>query len=435
VLLGYDSSTVSLGSLRKEKHALIQLELFNETIIEIMFSYKNAHLLPFERHYPMQRPGRIAFAKILEGKLVDESSARSPLHLTTNGCINLIETLSLDSQDNIDRRQVYNSILCARTVTVLSMRQAIRCLSAQGETPVENPSLGALALAAAIGNDAIVLALLAQGALFEDESSVFGSALHAAAEYGHMNVLEIAFNISTLPYDAFIGGIRGGNKEIVGKLLDQYEYDSMLHGPGTEGGEMVVRAPAEDQTEILDILMEHIPTCHEGEFLKRALYNAVLFSAKLTTRQLLKAGVDISNHEESLGNGLYVASKCGDLETVQLLIEHGFTNGHGPNSFDACMHVVAAKGYIYIVEFFLHHGVDVNCRFSSPTAPSGMDEDFWDCIDGSDPATTNAACNGDFRMFCYLVQRCRVDLKNEFSSVQKQWLERLQAWEESRLLK
>ena len=70
------------------------------------------------------------------------------------------------------------------------MRPTVQRLSAQDETPVENPSLGALILAAATGDDAIFVALLARGTLFEDISSFFGSALHAAAEYGHMNVLE-----------------------------------------------------------------------------------------------------------------------------------------------------------------------------------------------------------------------------------------------------
>ena len=91
---------------------LIQLELFNETIIEIVFSYQNADMLPLERHYPMQRRRRIAFAKILEGKLADESSARSPLYRAINGCIDPLKTLSLDSQKPIVRRRVYTSILC-----------------------------------------------------------------------------------------------------------------------------------------------------------------------------------------------------------------------------------------------------------------------------------------------------------------------------------
>lgn len=169
---------------------LIQLELFNETIIEIVFSYQNADMLPLERHYPMQRRRRIAFAKILEGKLADESSARSPLYRAINGCIGFLKTLSLDSQKSIVRRRGYTGILCKRIVNDLSMRPTVQRLSAQDETPVENPSLGALILAAATGDDAIFVALLARGTLFEDISSFFGSALHAAAEYGHMNVLE-----------------------------------------------------------------------------------------------------------------------------------------------------------------------------------------------------------------------------------------------------
>jgi len=120
----------------------------------------------------------------------------------------------------------------------------------------------------------------------------------------------------------------------------------MLHDSDDKGERTLICAAAEDQTEILKMLMEHILNCHTGKFLKRAWYHAVLFSARSTTIHLLKVGVNISNHEESLRNGLYVASKRGDLETVKLLVERGFINGHGPYSYDECMHVAAAKGYM-----------------------------------------------------------------------------------------
>ena len=73
-----------------------------------------------------------------------------------------------------------------------------------------------------------------------------------------------------------------------------------------------------------------------------------------------------------------------------------------------------------------------NSMSLSARRDTGRESISRDRIDGNDPATTN----GDFQMFCFLVQRgCRVDLENEFASVQKQWLERLQTWEESRLVK
>ncbi|KAH8597682.1 hypothetical protein B0O99DRAFT_616533 [Bisporella sp. PMI_857] len=95
------------------------------------------------------------------------------------------------------------------------------------------------------------------------------------------------------------------------------------------------------------------------------------------------------------------------------------------------MHVAAAKGHIKVVQFFIDYGVDVNCRFHCPKAPLGMNEEFWGEIDPNDPATTNAARNGDFHMFRFLVRRGgRVDLENEFGPIQKRWLEQIQAWEE-----
>lgn len=423
--------------MREKIQLLNLLELFNNTTINIIFSFQNADLLPFERHYPMHQHDRIAFAKVLEEKLADESSAGSPFHQSVNGCIDRLETLSPLSPFDEDTHRVYTGILCTRTVNMLGMRQAIQRLSPQDRTAVEGPLRGALVLAAATGDVAAIAALLSRGMLVDDESNFFGSALCSAAAYGHMNVLEILLSTNILLlYDALIGAIRGGNKVIVGELLNKFNavtHDTELEEHDLKG--LLVDAAAEDHTEILDMLMEHIPECHEVQSLKPALYHAVLFSAKSTTRRLIALGVDISDYEESLGNGLYVASKRGDLETVQLLVEHGFKNGNGPNSYDTCMHVAAAKGYITVVEYFLHLGVDVNCRFPCTTAPTGMDEEFWDMIDGDDPATTNAARNGDFRMFCFLVQRgCRVDHDNEFASLQKQWLERLRAWEDSRLI-
>lgn len=436
----YGSLIVSLTSTRRRNHTLIDLEIFNEKVLNLMFSYKNHHLLPFERHYPMQRPGRVAFAKILEERLVDKSSVGSPLHQTINDCIDLLQTVSSNSQDDLDQRRRYRSILCSRTINVLSMRQAIQSLSILDETPPEHPALGALILAAAIGSETAVTALLAQGTPFEGESSFFGSALHAAAEYGQMSVVWMGFSTPMFSYDAFLGAIRGGKKDIMGKLMGQYDPNILLSVYETEQERLIEHAASEDQAEILDMLLKYYFTCdsHEGMrrlFTKGALYHAVLSSARSTMRQLVNIGVDISTYEISLGNGLYIASKRGDLETVQLLVEHGFSNGHGPNSFDNCMHVAAAKGYINVVDFFLCHGVDVNCRFPCPTGPSGMDEDFWDMINGNDPATTNAARNSDFRMFCFLVLKgCRVDHENEFRDVQKQWLERLHAWKEVQVI-
>ena len=202
-------------------HTIIDLELFDELIVEAVFSHKHASLLPAalgQSIHPMQRPGRIAFAKILEKKIAEESATQSPLRRTIDGCIDIVEVLSFDSHENVDRRRVhYTSILCARTVNVLNMRLAIQCLTAEDETEVENPSLGALVLAAATGNATVIRALLAQGTLVTDESSFFGSALHAAGEYGQMNVVEIFLNLPTPSFNACIGAIHGGNKEMVEK--------------------------------------------------------------------------------------------------------------------------------------------------------------------------------------------------------------------------
>ena len=388
----------------------------------------------------MQQTGRVAFARILERKIVDESSARSPLRQTINGCVDLLERLSSQhSSDVADQRQVYTGILCACTINLISMRAAIRSLSAEDETPIETPSMGTLTAASALGDIILIEALIAQGSRVEDESSLFGSAIDAAAEYGHIDAVKALMKYSRSEPSGIFGAIRGGNKDIVQLFLDEYyttthyRYNDYSQETWKIWELMVVHAAAGDQTTLLDMLIYRFPSAHRSRILERALYHAVLFSAMSTVTSLLDAGVDISRIEEGLGNGLYVMSKRGDLETVRLLVEHGFTDGHGPSSYENCMHVAAAKGHINIVQLFLDYGVDVNCRFHCPTAPSGINDAFWDKINSNDPATTNAARNGDFHMFCFLVGKGgRVDLENEFGLIQKRWLEQIRAWDGTR---
>ena len=191
---------------------------------------------------------------------------------------------------------------------------------------------------------------------------------------------------------------------------------------------MVLCAAANNQNTFLDTLISYFPRAYRPGISRKALYYAVLHSSMSTITSLLDAGVDISRHEEFFGNGLHIASKRGDLKTVQLLIEHGFENSF--LGYENCMHVAAAKGHTNVVQFFLDIGVDVNCRFHSPSAPAGMYTDFWDKIYPADPATTNAARDGDFHMFCFLVRKgCRVDLENEFGPLQQRWLGKIQVWE------
>jgi ankyrin repeat protein len=279
----------------------------------------------------------------------------------------------------------------------------------QDETTTEDPSLGALVLAAATGNETVILALLGQGTLVKNRSSFFGSALHAAAEYGHMGVVQIFLRLPTPSYGACIGVIRGGNQEIVERLLDQWQYDPEDDNPKQEKKGLVTYAALPDQTSILDMLIKHPSVSVKEKDLKKALFFAVVYSAKATTKYLLKAGVDINDYEDGHGNGLYIESKRGDLETVRLLVEYGWVSAEGnigPCSYEEGRHVAAARGHIDVVAFFLHYGVDINCDFPCPAAPAfTKDRDFWDQILHGDPATTNAARNGDFGMFCFLVQR------------------------------
>ncbi|EPE29309.1 Ankyrin repeat-containing protein [Glarea lozoyensis ATCC 20868] len=447
------------GSHRSVKLRIVN-KLFDQLIVETVFSTKNASLLPNDSnpsYIPMQQTGRIAFAKILEQKLMQESARQSPLRRTIDGCINLLETLGPDSPENVDQRRIhYSSILCARAVNILSMGDAIRCLRAEDKTEIEEPRIGALILAAATGNNPVVQALVAQETVTNedsatDDSSVtdrswswvrtgsvfFGCAMSAAAEYGHMGVVEIFLNFPLPSIYACIGAIRGGNKGMLEKLLDHYQDDPDSEDPMDDRQIMIACAAAVDQTSILDTLIKHISKSmsisRKQKALTHALYKAVCCSARSTTRFLLKSGVNINHNDDWSGNGIYLASKRGDLQTVKLLVEYGWEVQSGAYQYEEGMHVAAAKGHVDVVEFFLELGVDPNCRFPSVTPPSdSLDEEFWHPVDPRDPATINATRNGDFRMFCFLVMKgCRVDLENEFVSTPKQWLKRVEAWKEN----
>ena len=139
-----------------------------------------------------------------------------------------------------------------------------------------------------------------------------------------------------------------GTKRWWKKLLDQYQADPEDEDPTDEKEGLIVHAALEDQISVLYMLIKRVSKSmsisRKEKVLQSALYYAVIYSAKSTTRFLLGAGVNINNYEDQFGNGLYIASKRGDLETVQLLVDYGWATSIGACSYEEGMHVAAARG-------------------------------------------------------------------------------------------
>ena len=414
-------------------------EFFNETLTGIIFSQENAHHLPYRTPWPgTTPPAQALFTKVLGLKINNRTSAQSPLSRTINSCVDLLESMQVPSQSlPVNHRQIYTRILCASTISMLSMRAAIEHLSARVQTAIESPLKGALTVASVLGHVPLIEALIARGSRVDDSSEFFQCAVGAAAIHQNIDAVKVLLKHSKPDPDDIFYAINGGDRDIVKLFLEEcypgtwftaMQLNDSAYDENRKRKSMVTCAAYNDQTALIYMLIEYFPLEHRPEILRDALYYAVLGSAMSTINSLLDAGVNISKVTTGATNALHVAANRGDLKIAKLLLEHGFED------FDGCygdsMHIAVVKGHTDIVQLLLDYGADVNCPFGNPMVV--INYEFWEEVyEGiSTPAATNAAKAGDFHTFCFVVRRgARVDVDGEFGSLQQQWLAQIREWE------
>jgi ankyrin repeat protein len=181
----------------------------------------------------------------------------------------------------------------------------------------------------------------------DQESHLFGTALDAAAEYGHIDAVKMLlkyepsyFGIHYKPlFSPIRKAIQGGHKDIVKLFLEKHriavaQSKSSPHpeldwfGGRSQWEAIFCWAACYDQTDILYILIQFSPYKRHRRFLESALYEAVNSRATSVIESLLEAGVSMSIHRKRTPDALQRASARGDVNTVRLLLEHGFEHGN-----------------------------------------------------------------------------------------------------------
>ena len=424
-------------------------EFFNDTVTGIIFSQENAHHLPYRTPFPgTTPPARALFTKVLGLKINNRTSEQSPLSRTINSCVDLLESMQAPSHSlPANHRQIYTRILCASTISMLTMRAATEHLSARVQMAIESPLKGALTVASVLGHVPLIEALIARGSRVDDQSEFFESAVEAAAIHQNIDAVKVLLKYSKPNRDDIFGAIKGGDRDIVKLFLEecypgtwstvmQLSKSSAYSGAYSDAyyensrrKSMVNCAAYNDQTALIYMLTEYFPLEHRPDILRGALYSAVSGSAISTINSLLDAGVNISKVIEGAANALHIAANRGDLKIAKLLLEHGFEDLDG--CYGDSMHIAVVKGHTDMVQLLLDYGADVNCRFGNPMVV--LNDEFWEEVDWdgcTTPAATNAARAGDFHTFCFVVRRgARVDVNGQFGSLQQQWLERIREWE------
>jgi ankyrin repeat protein len=434
------------------------IEFFGGTIIPIIFSRTSIRRQSDIEIYPdAQSP----FGRILETRIEKATfSPRSSLARSIHRSIVLLESLSDDSSGAADRRSMYQKILCRRAVFKLGITTVYEDLSSTGERRLardRSSSTGALIIASAMSDAFLMRNFITH---VDQESHRFGTALDAAAEYGHIDAVKMLLKHEPsylgIHYDPLFSPIRkaiqGGHKDIVKLFLEEHQT-AVAHSkssPHSEldwfGGrsqwEAIFRwAACYDQTDILYMVIQFSPYKRHRRFLESALYEAVNSRATSTIESLLEAGVSMSGRRKWTPHALQRASARGDVNTVRLLLEHGFEHGNKLAEYQYYLYLAAERGHTEVLELFLDIRVDINGRFDLFRSKTVEDHGYlmWmrdnvfryrERSPSYELPTATVASRGDFHMFCFLVRKgAKVDLEGEFGPLQQLWLERIWLWE------
>ncbi len=154
-------------------------------------------------------------------------------------------------------------------------------------------------------------------------------------EHGARYTIETSRGSQNVLHDA----IDAGDAELVEVLLDSLGSDAL---PGSGAKKIRSQSPA---------------FTAEGRFTAIALYSSIFWQHHAITRMLLDRGADPDGPNRV---PLLAAVYKDDLESAQLLFDHGVDVHKGDHKGEAAIHWAASKSSVAMAELLVAHGANVN---------------------------------------------------------------------------
>ncbi|KAJ7256364.1 ankyrin repeat-containing domain protein [Mycena rebaudengoi] len=250
----------------------------------------------------------------------------------------------------------------------IGYRLGVKFLLANGADAINAPgrtySPNALQAAASEGHTEIVRLLIENGADVNTpgpEDDFYSSALETAASGGHLDTVVLLLESGAEFGNALAAAAEGGHLEIVRLLvkmggdINTGQFKSPLLAT-CEGG----------YTEIFNFLLENHPDINAVSYYGTALLAACEKGRIDFVRRLLDLGADVDLGRAGGSNPLEVASRCGHIEIVRLLLEHNANPNIGIALYAAAEW---SDDRADIVRLLLEKGADPNRRSPSGDTP------------------------------------------------------------------
>ncbi|KAJ7658303.1 hypothetical protein DFH06DRAFT_1044776 [Mycena polygramma] len=223
----------------------------------------------------------------------------------------------------------------------------------------------ALQAAAWYGHVDIVRILLGHGADMNTAGRIYGSALEAAACYSHAHIVCLLLDHGADVNAA--GGIYGsvlqavaakGKVDIVHILL---EKGADVNAAGGKYGSALQAAAADGYVDIVRVLLEQGADVNAagGEY-GSALQAAAASGHMVIISLLLELGADVNTAGGRYGSVLHGAARFGHVDIVSLLLEHGADVNTAGGEYGSALQGAVWSGHVDVVRTLLDCGADVN---------------------------------------------------------------------------
>jgi ankyrin repeat protein len=225
----------------------------------------------------------------------------------------------------------------------------------------------ALAIAVATGDMELVTLLLNHGASVTSRTQLGGfNALEAAAVGGNTNLLVHIYNStnSISPEDcqrALHAAVLNGSSEAADFLVQK---GGDIDAPSPPFQTPIQGAIISKRTDMIDALLSHhnVSINHQSGFYGTALQAAVSIGEPKAdlVRKFLILGADPNLQGGCFGTALQAAAVKGDIETVDLLLDHGANVEIAGGPYGTCLHAAVFSGDAGVILRIVEAGGNVN---------------------------------------------------------------------------